>query len=75
MMNQIHDLGEQIAKQKQQCRYYDEEIIRNINKKEEYQKVTKEYLKKIADNSQKIEDLRKELDNAQKAQIAVLSQI
>jgi hypothetical protein len=37
--------------------------------------VTKEYLKKITDNTQKIEDLKKELASAEEADITVQSQI
>jgi hypothetical protein len=36
LIEQIHELGDRISRQKEEGRYYDEEIARNANKRLEY---------------------------------------
>ena len=46
-MEEIHELGDLIAKHKSECRYFDEETTWNNNKKAEYEKQVKLYTDKL----------------------------
>ena len=48
-MEAIHDYGDLIAKHKTEARYFEEETARNLNKKQEYEKIAKDYSKKVAE--------------------------
>lgn len=39
-------MGDRISRQKEEGRYYDEEIARNSSKRLEYERIAKEYCKK-----------------------------
>ena len=43
-MEEIHDLGDLIAKHKSECRYFEEETVRNTGKKNEYENLSKKYI-------------------------------
>jgi hypothetical protein len=42
----IHELGDRISRQKEEGRYYDDEIARNASKRMEYERIAKDYIRK-----------------------------
>lgn len=75
LMEEIHELGDRISKQKEESRYYDEETTRNLAKTQEYDRLAKDYARKAAESEQRVKEAHKEYEAAQAAEVAVLCQI
>ena len=75
LMEEIHDLGDLIAKNKSEGRYFEEETMRNLQKKEEYSSLAKKYADKIKESEEVLKPMSKELETVQEAEIAVDCQI
>ena len=71
LIEEIHELGDAISKQKEESRYYEEEIVRNSNKRNEYEKIAKDYIKRALDNEEQLRQLKKELEASQNAEISL----
>lgn len=70
-MEEIHDLGDLIAKHKSQCRYFEEETSRNNGKKTEYENLSKKYIERSKQSEEELKRLGKELEEVQEAEITV----
>ena len=64
-MEEIHELGDRISKQKEEGRYYDEEIARNATKRQEYERIAKDYARRSAEGEEQLRTLRGELARLQ----------
>ena len=75
LMEEIHELGDLIGRHKNDARYYEEETTRNYSKKQEYDKVTKDYQKREAEGAKALSELKDQLGKATETQAEIQCQI